>query len=81
MDASRPVLTKYERAKVVGMRAEQLARGMEPLVPVPADEPFDPEEVARRELLAGRLPFVVVRHTPDGKPVHLRLADLVVPPW
>ena len=30
-------------------------------------------EIAERELLAGKLPFIIVRHMPDGTTQHLRL--------
>lgn len=64
------MLTKYERIKVVGVRAEQLSRGAEPFVPVPDKDPnFDPCIIAERELDQGVLPFIVVRRdtTTDSK--------------
>lgn len=74
-------LTKYERIKVIGMRAEQLARGAQPLVdplttPDGSKATYEsPCEMAERELEAKRTPFVVVRRMPDGKPEYLRLAN------
>ena len=70
------MLSKFERTNLIGLRAEQLARGSAPLVPIADDEVFDPVEVAGRELLARRLPLVVVRRTPDGQRVHIRMEDL-----
>jgi DNA-directed RNA polymerases I, II, and III subunit RPABC2 len=81
---SRPVLTKYERAKIVGTRAEQLARGAEAFVPIDARAPFDACEVAMRELAARRLPFILQRHLPDGKTERVHLSDaalLLEPPF
>ena len=72
---SRPVLTKYERAKIIGTRAEQLQRNAEAFVPLEEGVRFDPYEVAMQELLARRLPFVLVRHLPDGKTERLHLDD------
>lgn len=72
------VLTKYERTKIIGMRAEQLARGSQAFVDVPADGPFDPCEVAERELLTRKLPFVIARPGPDGKTEHIKLENLDV---
>jgi DNA-directed RNA polymerase subunit K/omega len=75
--ASPPyVLTKFERTALEGLRAEQLVRGSAPLVPVDADAPFDAVEVARRELLARRMPLVVVRRMPDGRRLHVRMEDV-----
>lgn len=60
-------LTKYERTKLIGMRAEQLARSAQTFVDIDPTRPFDPCEVAERELAAGRMPFMVRRTLPDGK--------------
>lgn len=79
---SHPKLTKYERAKIIGVRAEQLARGATPFVDLTTDSRgqvvFDPIATAERELMARRLPFVVVRRMPDSGRELWRLADLVV---
>ena len=85
---SRPVLTTYERAKIIGVRAEQLARGATAFVDLlaVADDKkdiassvptFDPVATAERELAARKLPFVVVRRMPDGGRELWRLRDLV----
>lgn len=71
-------MTKYEHAKVIGVRAEQIARGAQPFV---SDEGgrFDPIAIAVRELNAGVLPFVVVRRLPDGTQENRRLRDYTMP--
>lgn len=70
-------MSKYERTKVIGMRAEQLARGAQPFVEVDGAT-FDPCEVAERELRMRKLPFVIVRPGPDGKSEHIKLETLGV---
>lgn len=72
----RKTLTKYERTNIIGLRAEQLARGAQPFVD--ASDPFDPYEVAERELAMRRLPFIVVRPTPDGKTEQVRVDEMGV---
>jgi len=73
-------LTRYERTQVIGIRAEQLARGALAFVdtPVPSADSHAPPvsmyDIAERELAAGKLPFIVVRHMPDGSKQHLRLS-------
>ncbi len=63
-----PYLTKYERAKIIGLRALQLDYGAFPLVDVEAvGLRRDPIEIARYELDHGLLPISIVRHTPSGK--------------
>lgn len=68
----RKRLNKYETTQVIGMRAEQLANCAPPMIDV-----TDPSEsvysIAERELEAGRLPFIVVRRMPDGKPERIRI--------
>lgn len=68
-------LTKFERIKVIGERAEELARGAQPFVDVPEVDPaFDPTTIAERELDQGKLPFIVDRLGPNGTHVYIRLA-------
>lgn len=58
-------MTKYEHAKIIGIRAEQIARGAQQFVR-DEGERFDPVAIATRELHAGVLPFIAVRNLPDG---------------
>lgn len=70
-------LTKYERTKIIGMRAEQLARGAQPFVEATIDGmKFDPCEVAERELLAHKLPFYITRNHADGKSDIVKLWEI-----
>lgn len=71
-------MTKYEHAKVIGVRAEQIARGAQPFV-IDDGGRFDPIAIAVRELNAGVLPFVVVRRLPDGTQENRRLRDYSTP--
>jgi DNA-directed RNA polymerase subunit K/omega len=64
-------LTKYERTHVIGIRAEQLARGAQAFVDLPppvhgmsANSVYF--SIAERELDEHRLPFLIVRKMPDG---------------
>lgn len=81
---SSVAMTKYEHAKIIGIRAEQLARGAQPFVNEEADgavpkERFDPIAIAHRELHAGVLPFIVIRKLPDGSHEKWRLRDFIIP--
>ena len=65
------ILTKYERTHVIGIRAEQLARGAQAFVDLPppvhsmsANSVYF--AIAERELDEHRLPFLIVRTMPDG---------------
>ena len=59
-----PILTKFERAKLIGVRATQIARGSKPLVNVTGlKEPFDKAE---KELNEKMTPLIIRRTLPDG---------------
>ncbi len=73
---SRPVLTRYEKASIVGMRMEQLQRGARPFVDVPEGTMISAREIAMDEMTQGKLPFVVVRKLPDGRREHWKLSEL-----
>lgn len=60
-----PILTKYEKAKVLGQRAVQLNAGAVPFVKVP-EHIIDGYEIAKLELEAKRIPFIISRLFPDG---------------
>lgn len=74
-------MTKYEHAKIIGIRAEQIARGAQPFVndEIKPGDRFDPIDIASRELNAGVLPFVVVRNLPDGTHEKWRLREFIMP--
>ena len=73
---TRPVMTNYERANVIGMRLEQLQRGATPFVDVSDMENPTVRDVAMRELREGRIPFKIIRKRPDGQKEHWPIADL-----
>jgi DNA-directed RNA polymerase subunit K/omega len=71
----RSILSKYEEAKIIGLRMEQLARNAPPTVPIGTET--DIKKIAYMELEAGKLPFKIVRTQPDGKKVIVQVKDLV----
>lgn len=72
-----PFLTLYEKTKVLSLRASQLGRGAPPYIDVP-EYLTDVYEIAKAELEAKRLPFILKRPLPDGTFEYWRLADLMV---
>jgi DNA-directed RNA polymerase subunit K/omega len=74
---SVPFLTLYEKTKIIGFRANQLAQGARPLIEPPAHV-TDVLEIARIELEQKRLPFILKRPMPDGSYEYWRLADLMI---
>jgi len=72
-----PLLTKYERARIIGMRTVQLNNGAAPLVDVP-DTLLDNTIIAEKELVVKKIPFIICRPLPDGRKEYWKLEDLEI---
>jgi DNA-directed RNA polymerase subunit K/omega len=72
-----PFLTLYEKTKVIGLRASQLAQGAVPFIK-DVEEFTNVYDIAAAELEAKRLPYIIKRPLPDGKFEYWRLADLMI---
>uniref|UniRef100_A0AC35F649 RPB6 homolog n=1 Tax=Panagrolaimus sp. PS1159 TaxID=55785 RepID=A0AC35F649_9BILA len=59
-----PFMTKYERARVLGTRALQIAMGAPVMVEMEGET--DPLEIARKELKEQKVPIIIRRYLPDG---------------
>ena len=70
-----PWLTKYERARVLGIRAKQLNNGGDPFVQVPSSM-ISGYKIAIEELKAKKIPFIIRRPIPNGGTEYWRLEDL-----
>jgi DNA-directed RNA polymerase subunit K/omega len=75
---SVPYLTIFEKTKILGFRANQLAQGCKPFInPVPPHL-TDVLEIAALELEQRRLPYILKRPMPDGSFEYVRLSDLLI---
>jgi DNA-directed RNA polymerase I, II, and III subunit RPABC2 len=74
---SVPYLTQFERTKILGFRTNQLSQGARAFIAVPAHV-TDLREIAKMELEARRLPFIIKRPMPDGSFEKWRLSDLLI---
>lgn len=72
-----PFLTNYERTKCISFRASQICNGAMPYIVVP-EGVSDAYEIAKLELEAKRLPFIIKRPLPDGNFEAWRLSDLMI---
>ena len=72
-----PFLTKFERTKIIGLRANQISKGSVPFIAVPKHI-TDVRDIARLELDQKRLPYIVKRPLPNGLYEYWRLADLLI---
>jgi DNA-directed RNA polymerase subunit K/omega len=73
--ATTPLITRYEYAKVLGIRTEQLSAGGEPAIPVPYPD-MSSAAIAEAEYRAGLIPFIIRRPLPSGKSEYWRVSDL-----
>jgi DNA-directed RNA polymerase I, II, and III subunit RPABC2 len=60
-----PKLTRFERARIVGARALQIAMGA-PILVEPSPTMSNPIDIAIKELEMGILPITIRRTLPDG---------------
>jgi DNA-directed RNA polymerase subunit K len=66
-----PKVTKYEIARVIGLRAEQLAKGAKPMVPV-SESTRDVVQIATEEYQKGVIPICIIRRLPDGRKMRIK---------
>lgn len=71
-----PYMTKYERARVLGTRALQIAM-CAPLMVEPDGE-TDPLQIAMRELKEKKIPMIIRRYLPDGSFEDWSIEELIV---
>ena len=74
---SQPFLSVYEKTKLLGFRANQLAQGAQPYIVRP-EHVTSVFEIAKMELEQRLLPFIIKRPMPDGRFEYWRLSDLMI---
>ena len=72
-----PILTKYERARILGLRISQLNKGARPLIQY-KQLIIDNTIIAEKELREKKLPFIIMRPIPNGGKEYWRLQDLEI---
>lgn len=72
-----PILTKYEKARILGLRISQLNKGAKPLIEY-NQFIIDNNIIAEKELQDKRLPFIIMRPIPNGGKEYWRLQDLEI---
>ena len=74
-------ISKYERAKLLGIRSQQLAEGAIPCVDIQKlkkkyKNNLDVEIIAREELIEKTMPLMLCRRLPDGNKEYWRICDM-----
>jgi len=70
-----PILTKYEKTRILGQRAKQIETGAVTLVQVPPNI-IDSYLIAKLELAQGKIPFIIRRPLPNGGMEYWYVSDL-----
>lgn len=69
-------LTKYEKARVLGIRALQLSNGAISMVNV--GNLKNVNDIAEKELLEYKIPIIIKRKLPDGSFVSLKVSEMIL---
>ena len=70
-----PILTKYEKTRILGQRAKQIECGGTALVQVPPNV-IDSYLIAKLELEQNKIPFIIRRPLPNGGMEYWYVSDL-----
>jgi DNA-directed RNA polymerase I, II, and III subunit RPABC2 len=72
-----PILSRYEKARILGERADQINSGAQPFIEV---EPsmIDGYLIAMKELDQKKIPFIIQRPLPNGGCEYWRINDLEI---
>tara|TARA_B100001093_G_scaffold505585_1_gene563165 strand:- start:1813 stop:2493 length:681 start_codon:yes stop_codon:yes gene_type:complete len=72
-----PILSKFEKTRVLGLRSKQINEGAKPFVEINQDN-YDGYIIASKELVEKKIPFIIRRPLPNGASEYWRLSDLEV---
>lgn len=68
-----PLLTKFEKARIMGVRLQQLAYGAKPRVNVSGLKSIN--EIVEKELIERKIPFIIRRTLPNGQSEDWKLEE------
>lgn len=74
---SSTVMTKYEKAAVLGKRAQQIACGAIPLIKV-SPNLHTAVDIAEEELRQKKNPYIIERDLGNGKKEHIKVREMVI---
>mmetsp|Transcript_11209 Transcript_11209/g.25416 ORF Transcript_11209/g.25416 Transcript_11209/m.25416 type:complete len:126 (-) Transcript_11209:475-852(-) len=71
-----PILTKYEKARILGARALQISMGAPVLTQI--NTLSDPLDIASKELVERKIPIIIRRYLPNGKYEDWSIQELIM---
>lgn len=72
-----PFMTKFEKAKIIGLRATQLSEGAQPFIKIP-NNIISSYVIATMELEQKKIPFIIKRPIPNGGSEYWKIQDLEI---
>jgi len=72
-----PIMTRYEKTKILGLRAKQINDGS-PLFIKISNDIIDGHVIAKMELDQNKIPFIIRRPLPNGQSEYWNVKDLEV---
>ena len=73
---TKPIMTRFEKAKILGVRSEMLAGGSPALVHVPSGI-SSTYEIAKMEFTQKKIPLIIKRTLPNDTCEYWRIEDLL----
>ena len=70
-----PILTKFERARIVGVRLQQIAYGAKPRINT--DNCKNINEIVQEELIQRKIPFIIRRTLPNGSVEDWKMEEFI----
>jgi len=64
-------ITKYEKTRILGVRATQLSNGAKPMTQI--GNLRDPLKIAEKEYKEGTIPISIIRTFPNGQQVQVNI--------
>ncbi len=64
-------ITKYEKARILGLRASQIANGAQIMTDITGLT--DPLKIAMKEYKEGTIPINIIRSLPDGRKIRVSI--------
>ena len=68
-----PYLNKYEKARIFGLRLQQLADGAKPCIDTTGLRSIN--EIVEKEYTSRKMPFIIVRTLPNGEKEYWKLEE------
>ena len=72
-----PFVTKYEKTRILGLRAKQINTGSKPFIDIP-ENIIDGYSIANMEYKEKKIPFIIRRPIPNGGSEYWKLKDLEI---